>query len=133
MVVESRQGMRFHVGKWYYIGNDRVLRQNLERFVHLHLADPKTRIALYGAGKHTQRLLKMGVIPPGQIRAIFDDLTPCEDIQGIPVLKPRMAAEIDFDILLVSSDSVWEDLVYKAQRWMPKGRKIENLYSDLQD
>ncbi|OGV46885.1 MAG: hypothetical protein A2X46_16030 [Lentisphaerae bacterium GWF2_57_35] len=133
MVVESRQGIKLRVGKWYYIGNDRVLKQNLERFIHLHLADPGVRLALYGAGKHTRRLLALNMIPKNRIVAIFDDLATVPNVSGIPVLHPRQAKPIEYDLLLVSSDSVWEDLAYKARQWVPEGRRIESLYSDLQE
>jgi GT2 family glycosyltransferase len=131
MVVESRQGIKLRVGKWYYIGNDRVLKQNLERFTRFHLTNPKTRLALYGAGKHTHRLLAQEIIPKKQMAAIFDDLSTLRDIQGIPIMKPQQASQVAFDLLLISSDSIWEDLAFKARRWAPAGCPIESLYADI--
>ncbi len=132
MMVETRQGLKFPIGKWYYIGNNRVLKKNLERFVLHHLREPR-KIALYGAGKHTQRLLALQVIPREQIAVIFDDVAAATSLEGIPVLKPAQAGQASFDLVLVSSDSIWEDLQYRARQWAPKGCPIISLYDDGSD
>ena len=104
----------------------RALLRKLPQF----LANGTKRIALYGAGKHTQRLLKWTDLKPLQIACIVDDRPSISQLDGIPVISADKVREYKVDTLLVSSDAYEESMARNAAAWLPEGIKIERLYSD---
>lgn len=87
------------------------------------------RIALYGAGRHTADLLRTGW-PHGQVRvaAILDDYAIVPSIQGIPVLRPDQAPDID--AVVISSDAKEEALAEAAERVFGGRVPIIRIYGD---
>lgn len=85
-------------------------------------------VALYGAGKHTQRLLKLTHLKPLRIACIVDDRSTATPLDGIPVVPPQKIGEYSIDALLISSDANEEALAQKAVHWLPAGIRIERLY-----
>jgi len=86
------------------------------------------KVALYGAGKHTWRLLQLTDLKPIEISCIIDDNPPSAHINGIPVIHPSMCYQYDFDAVIVSSDSAETLLAEKAREWMPEATQLITLY-----
>lgn len=86
------------------------------------------RIALYGAGKHTQRLLKYTRLEPLELVCIVDDVLSIEQIEGLPIISPNQLHKYHVDVLLISSDSNEEAMAQNAKVWLPDGIQLEKLY-----
>lgn len=87
------------------------------------------KIALYGAGDHTKKLLKQKMINEKQITIIFDDNpSRAKCFQSIPLDKPSNFHKYMFDLLLISSDSMEEKLLENAKHIFPSSTRIISLY-----
>lgn len=90
-----------------------------------------SRIALYGAGRHTADLLGAGW-PGGEtgvdVVAIVDDFARTPRIRGIPVVTPRDLSE-DVDAIVISSDGFEDVLAEAAERSLGRrGVPIVRIY-----
>jgi len=84
------------------------LRQRLEK-------SGVRRIALYGAGLHSQRLIRQGWLKEVEIVAILDD-APCSlSLEGIPILDTHTPNLPAWDALVLSSDTHESALLEKAR------------------
>jgi len=95
----------------------RLVRAALERL----LARGATRIAVYGAGVHTRKMLSMFESVP-QVVAVIDDRAgflngPPSDLGGLPVIAPNAAADRRIDGVLISSDEHEREMVVRARGW----------------
>ncbi|OGV32586.1 MAG: hypothetical protein A2020_07300 [Lentisphaerae bacterium GWF2_45_14] len=109
-------------------GDDNLQKQLLWKLMQKKSVKNK-KIALYGAGAHTSRLMDKHIIPVESIVAIFDDNPKSDSINGIPLLSTSQAESIKYDALLVSSDTIEGVLYKKAKSWVPRGVSILTLYS----
>ncbi len=80
-----------------------------------------TRIALYGAGRHTRRLVRALERVP-EIIAIIDDRAGAEGgppsrLWGLPVLTPADAVPLGLDAVIISSDEHEAAMLAGAARW----------------
>lgn len=74
------------------------------------------RVALYGAGRHTQRLLDSGwPETPLSVVAILDDRPILSDIKGVPVMRPQELTE-PVQAVILSSDAHEKVLAEAAER-----------------
>ncbi len=98
-------------------------------------------IALYGAGRHTHRLLRIVRDQEGgpSVIVIFDD-GPGEtsEIEGIPVRDPESTDPSSVAAVVISTDTLQEQLGARARRWAARakpGRRpaVVGLYEDLPD
>ena len=87
-------------------------------------------IALYGAGKHTERLLALTRFEPARITCIVDDRSSADRLEGIPIVPPEKICDYPVDTLLISSDVHEECLARKAAGWATAGIRIERLYGN---
>jgi hypothetical protein len=95
----------------------------------LHQAG-KTRIYLYGAGKHTQTLLSLPELTRDiTILGILDDNPKACAIQGVPVRKPGETTLQADDAILISSDSNEIKLLEMANMHYPDNTNIFTLYN----
>lgn len=89
------------------------------------------RIALYGAGAHTRRLLGDGWGGSLRVAAIIDDHSTEPEIHGHPVVRPD-AAPGEIDAVLLSSDSCEPALRRAAERtFSERGVPIVGVYEDV--
>ena len=97
--------------------NDECLASSAKLVARLQ-AQGVHEVALYGAGKHTRRLLELGALKPLNIAVILDDQPSVSEINGIPVrtpsgfsrdLKKRM-------VVIPSSDTAQTVLIKKAKK-----------------
>jgi glycosyltransferase involved in cell wall biosynthesis len=96
-----------------------------------------SRIVLYGAGKHTA---KLGAAIEGarDVVGIVDDRAgaaggggPPEWMWGLPVVKPRDAAGLGFDAVIVSSDEYERVMLPRAREWAG-GKPVAALYAPIE-
>lgn len=92
------------------------------------------RIVLYGAGRHTRRIVRSLVATP-EIVAIVDDAAggpggPPPRLWGLPVVSPEVAARLGFDAVVVSSDEYESAMLPRAQAWAGR-RPVIALYGSL--
>ncbi len=113
-----------------YIGNDMALDYYIKKTVKKAMIKPGCKVALYGAGLHTERLLNSQILNQQciDIVAIFDDYSPLNNIKGIPIFSCKEVAQTDFDVLLISSDAYQSILLKKALVWMKPGKDIVSIY-----
>jgi hypothetical protein len=108
------------------------LRAALERLRPLLEQYSIHSVALYGAGKHTRRLLDYRnedrSLLPCAVACIIDDQPAREAMDDIPVRGTDDALDIPFDALLLSSDAFELELFDRATQWLPRDRKILALY-----
>ncbi len=112
------------ISTWRPENLPRALLEKLPSFIRQDI----NRIALYGAGKHTERLLKLTDLSPLSIQCIVDDNPTRKHIRSFPVIKPENIGKYEVDALLISSDSLESVLQQKAGKWLPPGIKILTLY-----
>jgi hypothetical protein len=88
-----------------------------------------TRIAIYGAGQHTQR---MGLGPFRRrgllVTAILDDQPRVRRMMGVPVLRPEDLTSRT-DAVVISSDAHEHALAERAERVLaPRGMAVIRIY-----
>jgi len=108
----------------------RLVRAALDRL----LARGVKRIAVYGAGLHTRRMLSLIRSVP-QVVAVVDDRAgflngPPTDIGGLPVIAPSAAVDHAIDAVLVSSDEHEREMLVRAQTWAV-GIPVEPVYEGV--
>ncbi|OGV32579.1 MAG: hypothetical protein A2020_07265 [Lentisphaerae bacterium GWF2_45_14] len=123
----GRTALRFLKRFYYAPGSETLLEDTLLELRRGKLLEGR-KTALYGGGLHTRRLLATGIIPAAAITAIFDDSPSVESIYGIPAFSPSSAGDVDFDTLLISSDTIEERLYKKSLTWLPAHVSIIRLY-----
>lgn len=89
------------------------------------------RIALYGAGRHTESILP-GPWPAAgvQVVAVLDDHAPANraSIAGVPIVRPE-ALPVPVDAVVVSSDRFEEAIAARAAAFFaPRGVPVLKLY-----
>ncbi len=120
----------------------RVICTGSERdaYLALRFAEIRSRhsgaIALYGAGIHTQRLLKRKTLGLGVVLFVLDDhAKPGDEIAGVPVVRPADADAGAVEAVVVSSDRFEEEIYPRALAWFHDGAEeaaVYRLYEDVQ-
>lgn len=90
-----------------------------------------SRIALFGAGKHTRRLLpalRSVVGRRHRLIAILDDAPTVAEIDGVPVLHARTIADGRFDLVVVSSDTYEARMLRALRSRVGSDRAIWAIY-----
>ncbi len=86
------------------------------------------RVALYGAGKHTTRLLNLTRLAPLELTCIVDDHRHGNALCGIPVIAPEALLKQPVDALIISSDTGQDAMTRQAQTWLPPHIRLVQLY-----
>jgi len=102
-------------------------RAVVDEFICSELYRENDALAIYGAGVHTERLLK--VIDPIKVSVIFDSNPVITELQGILVYHISKASECNFDVLLISSDSYELEMAATARKLI-FDKPIVPLYTD---
>lgn len=90
------------------------------------------RIAIFGAGKHTQWLLAiLGENALKSIAAIFDDQPQTSIIRGIKVATPTVSARSQIEAIAISTDTHVETLTKRARAIFGPDIPILFFYDDL--
>ncbi len=112
-----------------FIGDDNALAAFLYQLKGDPLFQQSRRVAIYGAGKHTERIFSHAILPREKFTVIFDDAPKKESHCGLPVVSTSAAGHTHFDLLLISSDAFEAEMAAKAQSWLPRGVKLLPLYN----
>ncbi|MBZ0271951.1 glycosyltransferase [bacterium] len=106
----------------------RRIRRRLVRLA----AGGARRIALFGAGRHTLRLLGSVDISGVRIVAILDedDAVCGTSVLGIPVVALAQANALDIDTIVVSSDTYEATMLPRARAAAREGIRVTGFYSE---
>lgn len=111
--------------------NERLER--LQRAFRLWRQQDK-RVAIYGAGIHTQALFELTGIDSGSVRVIIDDDPgkAGQSISGIPVVSFNESNSFDFDIILVSSLASEERILPRLESLETTQKvQVKGIYRDF--
>lgn len=86
------------------------------------------RLALYPAGRHSRRLLQCLDPRPSDIVCLVDDAPVANEWAGVPVIRPCDWERYRPDAVVVSSDTIQEELYLRALEWVPPGVPVVRLY-----
>ncbi|MDX9911771.1 MAG: class I SAM-dependent methyltransferase [Phycisphaerales bacterium] len=107
----------------------RVKRAMVDRLALECAARGVRRIALYGAGEHTERLgpatwARRGV----EVVAVLDDQPRAASMMGVPIVRPVDLRE-SIDAVVVSSDAHEDAIARRAEElFTPKGVEVLRIY-----
>ena len=87
------------------------------------------RVALYGAGEHSRRLIALAAGGPCRIVAVIDDAPTHVRFAGLPLVTPADWAGLDVDGLVISSRGSEAALAQRARTWLPPRVPIVCFYS----
>ena len=87
------------------------------------------RVALYGAGEHSRRLIALADGGPCRIVAVVDDAPTHVRFAGLPLVTPADWAGLDADGLVVSSRGSEAMLAARARTWLPPYVRIVCFYT----
>jgi len=90
------------------------------------------RIALYGAGRHTARLMETTSLWPLQVVGIIDDDESLKGARrhGLPIYASADLSEMKPDAVLISSDQYEECIYRRIAPLESRGIRVLRLYSD---
>lgn len=111
------------------VGSDYLLRFCMKKILKKLPFGKGVKVALYGAGLHTQRLVNLDLIPLDKFCAVFDDSPSKSEHCGLRVYASGNAGNVDFDVLIISSDQYEQQMFEKAKEWMPKGKLMATIYT----
>lgn len=91
------------------------------------------RVALFGAGTHTRALGTALMQPPVQIVAVIDDNGALQGqaLWGYPIVSQRQVLEMDVDAVIVSSNSMEDELWAAALPLRNAGVPVLRLYGAM--
>ncbi len=97
-------------------------------------------VALFGAGKHTRRLLRLveHTADGPRVAVILDDHAAMNDINDIPVRRPAAVDPCSVSAIVVSTDTLQKQLGDRAVAWAAgaapgKRPDVVRLYDDMPD
>jgi hypothetical protein len=96
-------------------------------------AEGRTRVMVYGAGKHTHRLGEALMSPPVEVVGIIDDNPALagRSLWGFPIVSGASASGLRPDAIVVSSDTIEARLAEAAEAIAgPIGARVVRLYED---
>lgn len=110
----------------------RSLPERVRRAVRECVARGRQRVAVYGAGQHTARLLAAAPLWPLQVLGIVDDDAALAGRRryGLPVYALGDAAGLGVDALLISSDRYEEAMFERAAPLVRHGIDVVRLYAE---
>jgi len=90
------------------------------------------RIALYGAGRHTARLLQTVPLWPLHVLGIVDDAADLRGATryGLPVYAATDLSNLPLDAVLISSDQYEEAIYQRIAPLEARGIRVLRLYAD---
>jgi peptidoglycan/xylan/chitin deacetylase (PgdA/CDA1 family) len=109
-----------------------TLGERVRRVVQRCVKTGIRRIALYGAGQHTARLLHSTPLWPLQVLAIVDDDPNLRGTQrfGLPVWTPADMNRLELDAVLISSDRFEERMYERLAPLATGGLDVLRLYAE---
>jgi hypothetical protein len=105
-----------------------VLSRRLLRACLRMQSEGVRRIAIYGAGGHTEELLQWGLPDEFELVAIVTSDGASHRTWDVPVVPLRSASSLELDALLLSSSSFEPEMISLAEQ--AGARRVIPLYSD---
>jgi hypothetical protein len=107
---------------------EKRLRAGLERCAAAGCA----RVALYGAGTHTRALGTALMEPPANIVCIIDDDPRRRGgrLWGYPIVTPADALAMGVDAVVISSNSMEEEIADRCGPFEARGAMVVRLYGE---
>lgn len=112
-------------------GSEDLLSAGIENLKSKLSSFNNPTVTLFGAGQHTERLLKSKELPDLKISAIFDDSPKVKSISGIDVKHSSTINTELIDLIVVSSDTIEDMLVDQLLKKSLKNVTIMSIYSDI--
>ncbi len=105
-------------------------RKQLDRKIEPLLQQPRPRVAIYGAGSHTEIILRNTNLDKANIVTILDsNPNKWGDIAfGFQVNDPNKVALDDIDAVVISSRSFQEEIYQAIAHWQEQRVEIVRLY-----
>jgi hypothetical protein len=100
-----------------------------ERFREIIQAHPQQAFALYGAGCHTERLLRYAALGQAPSLIIDDDAKPGQQLAGRPVVLPSDPAIGNIKLIVLSSRAHETQLWAKSEPFRRVGIETIPLYA----
>lgn len=91
------------------------------------LGSKPRKLAIYGGGKHTVKLLNKVDFTPHPVSIVIDDFST-GSINGVPVISPANIAKHDIDDIIISSDSIELKLLSLALKFAPEKVQVHTIY-----
>jgi glycosyltransferase involved in cell wall biosynthesis len=89
---------------------ERLVRRAIEQVRR----DGRTRVAVYGAGRHTLKVERVLRTAP-EIIAVIDDHASAGTCLDLPVVLPAVAANLGLDAIIISSDEHEREMLRRAR------------------
>ena len=102
------------------------LQKGVDKILSKLESEPK-KLALYGGGKHTEKLLNKVDFSPHSVSVVIDDFSK-GSIEQVPLINPDDIANHDVDCIIISSDSIELKLFEKALKIAPQGIPVYTIY-----
>jgi len=102
-----------------YVGSPDLLNKGIHNLMGKLSQVAALRVALYGGGLHSERLLQSDAFSHLQVVCVLDDFANDSYLMGIPVVSPARCAEYSPDVIVVSSDTIEGKLFDKAVGFSP--------------
>ena len=112
-----------------YSNSFHTLEQGVDEIIQKISTKTNLKIAIYGGGKHTQKLLNYTSFKPHSINCILDDFATGE-LSGIPIKNPSEINGLDIDAIVISSDSIEDELYSKAKSLVSQNIPVFTIYSN---
>lgn len=104
--------------------------RRMERAIDHCAAAGHQRIALYGGGTHTKMVAEVLADPSVEIACIIDDnAVPGRRMWGLPVVTPAEAAAMELGAIILSANSIEEQLWDRTEAFRARGVEVLRLYS----
>jgi len=110
-IEDSKHSFLTDVIKW-------GMEENIYFLFEVLVQNQIKKVILYGAGKHTSKLLKvLDKIKafPAQVSAIIDDNVKSGSVEGIPIIPKNEIDNCCADAIVLSSDSFEDVMVKKSE------------------
>lgn len=109
-----------------------TLSERVRRAVQHCVKHGARRIALYGAGQHTARLLQSTPLWPLDVQAIVDDDARLNGARryGLPICGPAQLPALNIDAVLISSDRYEHAIFERLSPLAARGIHVLRLYAN---
>jgi hypothetical protein len=114
-------------------GPEETLDESLARaVVRLHglATQGLRRVALYGAGSHSRRLLDGLTGGPCTVVGVIDDAPSADRFEDLPLVTPASWSRLSADALVLSSRGAESELAARAAGWLPPGVPLIRLHTE---
>ncbi|MBX3358383.1 MAG: methyltransferase domain-containing protein [Phycisphaeraceae bacterium] len=109
---------------------EQIRRRLIESVAERCAASGWRRIALYGAGRHTEPIICQPWNSCNvRVVAVIDDTPKVSTLRGVPVYRPQALPLDDVDAVVISSDAFEQAIFDRAHAWLtPRRIPVVRIY-----